>query len=126
MISPITKVEALPVRQVEAARGSLDGSADTVLIRLTDADGRTGLGECDAPPELVKAFVEMPTAHGWSRSPAEILVGADPVEITALWERLYAATLYPGRRGQGSRMSLVGDDPEHVGIVPGRLLAPAA
>jgi hypothetical protein len=27
---------------------------------------------------------------------------------------------------QGSRMSLVGDDLEHVGVVPGGLLAPAA
>jgi hypothetical protein len=30
------------------------------------------------------------------------------------------------QRGQGSRMSLVGNDLEHVGIVPGGLLAPAA
>src|SRR3712207_5605836 len=27
---------------------------------------------------------------------------------------------------QGSRMSLVGDDLEHIGVVPGGLLAPAA
>jgi L-rhamnonate dehydratase len=101
VISPIAKVEALPVREVHVGKDSLDGSADTVLVRLTDADGRTGLGECDAPPEVVKAFVEMPTAHGWSRSPTEILVGADPVEIAALWERLYAGTLFPGRRGLG-------------------------
>ena len=25
----------------------------------------------------------------------------DPVEVTALWERLYEATIYPGRRGLG-------------------------
>ena len=31
-----------------------------------------------------------------------------------------------GRRYQGSRMSLVGDDLEHVSVVPGGLLAPAA
>ena len=87
MISPIAKVEALPVREVHVGKDSLDGSVDTVLVRLTDADGRTGIGECDAPPEVVKAFLEMPTAHVWSRNPTEILVGADPVEIAALWER---------------------------------------
>ncbi|MFO1037910.1 MAG: mandelate racemase/muconate lactonizing enzyme family protein [Geminicoccaceae bacterium] len=101
MISPIVKVEALPVREVVVGQDSLDGSADTVVIRLTDADGRTGIGESDAPPEVVKSFVEMPTAHGWSRRPVDILLGADPVEITALWERLYTGTLFPGCRGLG-------------------------
>lgn len=101
MISPVAKVEALPVREAPVGRDSLDGSADTVVIRLTDADGRTGIGECDAPAEVVKAYVEMGTAHGWSRSPREVLVGADPVETAALWERLYGATLWPGRRGLG-------------------------
>lgn len=31
----------------------------------------------------------------------ELLIGADPMETTALWERLYDATQYPGRRGIG-------------------------
>src|SRR5688500_10219276 len=37
-----------------------------------------------------------------------------------------SARLRPGPPGQGSRMSLAGDDPEHVVVVPGGLLAPAA
>lgn len=32
---------------------------------------------------------------------ADILVGADPFEIGALHDRLYAGTIYPGRRGLG-------------------------
>jgi L-alanine-DL-glutamate epimerase-like enolase superfamily enzyme len=43
----------------------------------------------------------MPTAHGWSRNVGDVLVGSDPVEIAALWHRMYEATFWPGRRGLG-------------------------
>lgn len=102
-MSPIAKVEVIPiaVENDKAKADDLDGTVDTVVVRLTDADGRTGIGESDAPPSVVKAFIEMPTAHLWSRNSEELLIGADPVEVTALWEKLYEATCYPGRRGLG-------------------------
>src|SRR5687768_6558726 len=37
-----------------------------------------------------------------------------------------AACLKALRKGQGSRMSVVGDNLEHIGVVPGGPLAPAA
>jgi L-alanine-DL-glutamate epimerase-like enolase superfamily enzyme len=101
MISPIAAVEVIPLATPHELADDLDGTVDTVLVRLTDGDGRTGIGEADAPPDVVKAFIEMPSAHLWSQNSAQVLIGADPVEVTALWERLYAATLYPGRRGLG-------------------------
>jgi L-rhamnonate dehydratase len=101
MISPITALEVIPLATPHELADDLDGTVDTVLVRLADADGRTGIGEADAPPDVVKAFIEMPSAHLWSQNSAQVLIGADPVEVTALWERLYEATLYPGRRGLG-------------------------
>ena len=29
------------------------------------------------------------------------LLGSDPIEVVALWERLYRSTIYTGRRGAG-------------------------
>ena len=101
MISPIAKVEVIPIAVPNDKADDLDGTVDTVVVRLTDADGRTGIGECDAPPSVVKAFIEMPTSHLWSQNMVRPLIGADPVEVTALWEKLYEATLFPGRRGLG-------------------------
>ena len=97
----IAKVEVLPLVAPLDRSGDLDGSNDTVVVRLTDEDGRTGIGECDAPPSVVAAFLEMPTSHQWSQDVRPILLGADPVETVALWEKLYEATMYPGRRGLG-------------------------
>ncbi len=99
--SPIASVEVLPLSAPGDRSWDLDGSVDTVVVRIGDEDGRFGIGECDAPPAVVKAFIEMPTAHQMSRNIPQLLIGADPVETTALWERLYEATQYPGRRGLG-------------------------
>jgi L-alanine-DL-glutamate epimerase-like enolase superfamily enzyme len=100
-MSKIAAVEVIPVAAPGQARNDLDGTVDTVIVRLTDEDGRTGIGETDAPPAVVKSFIEMPTAHLWSRNAGEILLGADPVETAALWQKLYEGTFWPGRRGLG-------------------------
>lgn len=100
-MSAIEKIEIIPLRVGGVDVEDCDGTVDTVVIRLTDSEGRTGIGESDASPEAVKAFLETPTAHIWARRASEVLNGADPVEVAALWERLYESTFYSGRRGLG-------------------------
>src|SRR5437870_4626435 len=43
---------------------------------------------------------EAPAEPRWSIN-IEILMGWDPLEAPAIWQRLYEATNYPGRRGLG-------------------------
>jgi len=77
-------IEVIPLRVAGSDVADCDGTVNTVVVRLTDSEGRTGTGESDASPEAVKAFLEMPIAHIWSRRAAEVLIGADPLEISAL------------------------------------------
>ncbi len=100
-MAAIAGIEVLPLSTAVDRSGDLDGSNDTVVVRITDEDGLAGIGECDAPPGVIKAFIEMPSAHQWSQGPLRHLLGADPVETVSLWEKLYEATAYPGRRGLG-------------------------
>src|SRR6516225_825267 len=100
-MSKIAAVEVIPVAAPDQARNDLDGTVDTVIVRVTDEAGRTGIGETDAPPDVIKSFIEMPTAHLWSRNLTEILLGADPIETAALWQKLYEGSFWPGRRGLG-------------------------
>ena len=97
----IAAVEVIPVAAPGQATNDLDGTVDTVIVRITDEQGRHGIGETDAPPAVIKAFIEMPTAHMWSRNTTEMLIGADPVEIAGLWQKIYDGTFWPGRRGLG-------------------------
>jgi L-rhamnonate dehydratase len=100
-MSKIERIEVIPLRVGDSDVDDCDGTVETVIVRLTDSEGRIGIGESDASPEAVKAFLETPTAHIWARHASEVLKGADPVEIASLWERLYESTLYSGRRGLG-------------------------
>jgi L-rhamnonate dehydratase len=99
--SRIAAVEVIPILTPAVNAADCDGAADTVVVRLTDEHGRTGIGEADAPAALVREFLEMETLHVWSQNVVSLLVGADPFERAALYDRLYEATLYPGRRGLG-------------------------
>jgi L-rhamnonate dehydratase len=101
MVSRISRLEAIPVVSPADSANDLDGTADTIIVKIYDDDGRFGFGEADAPPSVVKSFIEMPTAHLWSRNAGEILIGEDPVEIAAIWQKLYDGTFWPGRRGLG-------------------------
>jgi L-rhamnonate dehydratase len=100
-MSNIAKIEVLPFSLPGSSPEDCDGSVDTLVIRITDEHGRVGIGECDAPPAVAKAFIEMPTAHVWCQNSVALLIGRDPLEFTAIWETLYEATQYPGRRGLG-------------------------
>ncbi len=100
-MAKIAKLEVIPVRAPGQVVDDLDGTVDTVIVRVTDENGVFGIGETDAPPEVVKSFLEMPSAHNWSRNPIDLLIGEDPLGIQGLWQKMYEGTFWPGRRGLG-------------------------
>ncbi len=48
VVSRIREVEALVVRAFLDAE-DLDGSSETIVVRITDEEGCSGIGEADAP-----------------------------------------------------------------------------
>jgi L-rhamnonate dehydratase len=99
-MSVIADVEAIALR-APCDPDDLDSSSETIVVRLTDEEGRTGIGEADAPALAVRELVLMEDAHAWSRGLRGLLLGRDPFEREALWHDLAAATIYHGRRGLG-------------------------
>jgi L-alanine-DL-glutamate epimerase-like enolase superfamily enzyme len=97
----IQRIECLQLRSPHATPDDCDGAVDTAVIRITADNGVYGLGETDAPPNAVAALLETPTAHIWSRSVRDILLGKNPLEVESLWDQLYEGTIYHGRRGLG-------------------------
>jgi L-alanine-DL-glutamate epimerase-like enolase superfamily enzyme len=57
---------------------------DTVVVRLTTEDGIVGFGESKAPvaPQATKFILDTLLAP--------IVLGADPYDMTVIWERMYA------------------------------------
>jgi L-alanine-DL-glutamate epimerase-like enolase superfamily enzyme len=97
----VADVEVLVLRAPARDELDLDGSRETVVVRIVDEMGLAGIGEADAPAEVVRELVEMQDIHGWSRGLAGMLRGRDPFEIAALSAELYEGTIYHGRRGLG-------------------------
>lgn len=95
-MSRIAGIEAFVARSTEG--GEIE---EVLVVAVSDAEGRCGIGESVAAPRTLKAFVEMPGIHDWSQAVAPVLRGAHPLEARALWDRLYDATFYHGRRGIG-------------------------
>ena len=96
----IADVDVLVLRAANDPE-DLDGSSETVVVRVMDDEGLTGIGEADAPPEAVRDLVLMADSHAWSRGLRGMLVGRDPFEIGALHDELYEGTIYHARRGLG-------------------------
>jgi L-rhamnonate dehydratase len=99
--SPIVDVEAIPLAAPTPDPGNLDSSSHTVVIRVTDADGRSGIGEADAPPAAVRALVLMDDLFSGSGGLRSALLGRDPFELGSLYADLYEHASYHGRRGLG-------------------------
>lgn len=97
----VAAVDAIVLRAAQLGAGDLDAAQDTVLVRVFDEVGREGIGEADAPAELVRDLILMADAHGWSRGLARVVIGRDPVAAVAAHEAMYQASIWHGRRGLG-------------------------
>ncbi|MBN9658417.1 MAG: mandelate racemase/muconate lactonizing enzyme family protein [Acidobacteria bacterium] len=109
----ISRIECLSLRAPMANAADCDGAVDTAVIRVTADNGVFGLGETDAPPHAIAALLETPSAHVWSLSIGELLLGENPLEVERLWDKMYEGTIYHGRRGLGIMLMSAIDNALH-------------
>jgi len=77
-----------------------DSVEDVVLIKVTTDEGITGYGEAYSASNIIKAIIKAPVYHAeFSRGFKELLIGQDPFDVEVLWDKMYKASLYYGRRG---------------------------
>ena len=89
------KILVIPDLKENATSSSQD---DLVVIVHTD-EGISGIGETDTGPWLAKAAIEAPGSHSMAMGMKELLIGMDPFDTSAIWEKLYTYTCMSGRRG---------------------------
>jgi len=89
------KILVIPDLKEDATSSSQD---DLVVIVHTD-EGICGIGETDTGPWLAKAAIEAPGSHSMAMAMKELLIGMDPFDTGAIWEKLYTYTCMSGRRG---------------------------
>lgn len=94
----ITRIETFHLRHEDPGISLFDGSYDDCVVRITTDTGLAGIGEFESFPAAIQALIHGPDAHNHARGLAGVLLGRDPRDAS-LWDELYAACDYVGRRG---------------------------
>src|SRR6516162_2395757 len=94
----ITDVEAIYLRLPEV-KNQCDSGQDALIVKITTDAGITGYGEVDSHPLAVKGCIEGPFSHTATTGLAHVLIGEDPLRTEYLWQKMYRANIYAGRRG---------------------------
>ena len=72
---------------------------DSFVVEVHTDAGISGLGETDVNPWIAKACVDAPGTHTMGRGLRDLIIGSDPLDPAAVWERAYVGTAMNGRRG---------------------------
>jgi len=98
----ITRVESSVLLVPDYESKACSSAQDDVVVKVYTDEGIVGIGETDTNPWAVKAYIESPSTHVMSFGLGELLVGQDPLQTEALWDKMYEATAMSGRRGLGA------------------------
>jgi L-rhamnonate dehydratase len=94
----ITRIEAIYLRLPEV-KEQCDSGQDALVVRVETDAGISGLGEVDSSPLAAKWAIEGPFSHTTTSGLAHLIIGMDPFETEKIWDRMYRANIYSGRRG---------------------------
>jgi L-alanine-DL-glutamate epimerase-like enolase superfamily enzyme len=71
------------------------------IVRIQTDAGITGYADVETQPHVARAVVEAPSegATPGFQGLRSVLLGEDPFELERLWQKMYLASVYYGRRG---------------------------
>jgi len=94
----ITSVEAIYLR-LPQVKEQCDSGQDALIVKITTDAGIVGYGEVDSNPMAAKGCIEGPFSHTATTGLGHVLIGEDPLRTEYLWQKMYRANIYGGRRG---------------------------
>ena len=95
----ITRIDCHVLLEPGYDIGSTSSAQDDIVVEIHTDEGLTGIGESDVNPWIAKACIVAPGTHTMGLGLAQMLMGADPLDVEALWEKLYVGSAMNGRRG---------------------------
>ena len=99
MTVSIDRVEVLCLQDPQADYFRFEGSYRNVVVLVHGDNGLVGIAESDAPPEIVRATIEMAPYNNLAEGLAGIVTGQVVDDPRRLWDEMSARTQWYGRRG---------------------------
>lgn len=87
----ITDIECHILVVPHLKEDATSSSQDDLLVLVHTDEGISGIGETDTGPWLARAAIEAPGSHSMAMGMKELLIGMDPFDTSAIWEKLYSA-----------------------------------
>ncbi len=95
----ITRIDCHTLLVKDVNRDACSSAQDGFVVEVHTDEGIVGIGETDVHPFIAQAFIESPGTHCMGFGLAEMLIGENPLETRALWDKLYSGSKMNGRRG---------------------------
>ncbi len=95
----ITDIETHVLLAPNYDTSKTSSAQDSFVVIVHTDEGLSGVGESDVNPWIARACIEAPGTHTMSLGIRNLLLGSDPLDIEALWRRIYVGTAMDGRRG---------------------------
>jgi L-alanine-DL-glutamate epimerase-like enolase superfamily enzyme len=95
----ITGVDCHVLLDPEFDIGATSSAQDDLVVEIHTEEGISGVGETDVNPWIARECILAPGTHTMGQGLTEMLIGADPLYVEDLWERLYTGSAMNGRRG---------------------------
>src|SRR3954447_10283222 len=97
----ITKIETHVLLDSGYDAAACSSAQDDIVVLVHTDEGITGIGEVDTNPWVAQAMIHARGTHVLGLGLEEMLIGQDPLQPEALWDRLYTGSFMTGRRGLG-------------------------
>ncbi len=95
----ITRIDCHVLLDPGYDAGATSSAQDDIVVEIHTDEGVSGIGESDVNPWMARACIEAPSTHTMGLGLEDMLLGEDPLNVEALWEKLYVGSAMNGRRG---------------------------
>jgi L-rhamnonate dehydratase len=95
----ITKIDCHVLLIPNYDAQACSSAQDDLVVEVHTDEGLVGIGETDTNPWVARACIRARGTHCMGLGLEEMLIGANPLEPEALWNKLYSGSKMTGRRG---------------------------
>ena len=95
----ITRIDCHVLLVPEFHTEACSSAQDNLVVEIHTDAGISGIGETDVNPWIARACIQAMGTHIMGLGLQEMLIGEDPLQPEAIWQKLYSGSKMNGRRG---------------------------
>ena len=95
----VTRIDCHVLLVPEFHTEACSSAQDNLVVQIHTDAGISGIGETDVNPWIARACIRAMGTHIMGLGLEEMLIGEDPLQPEAIWQKLYSGSKMNGRRG---------------------------